>query len=304
MAVNNPVNRSHPEELLGAYALDALDDEEALSVEAHLEACLQCRQTVGQFQSVSELLGLSVEHHEPPPDLRYRVVDSLPLAEIVPAGHHTEVARTNPRTRTTWMLPLAAAIVISLFSASLVLNLRVTNRVDRLEQENSTVTAQLSQSMSQARELEQQNSVLTAQLSQAASQDQQVLETVHQMQAVSYLAAHPETQPLVLEPPSGAGSSQGVLLVGDGGQRALLMVSNMEQPPPLRSYQVWLVKQGHRMPVGQIQVDSTGWGTLALVPPEPLFEFEWVNLTVEDQESLSREKMVLRSKIPPSASLR
>jgi hypothetical protein len=201
------------------------------------------------------------------------------------------------------MLPLAAAIVISLFSASLVLNLRVTSRVDRLEQENSTVTAQLSQSMSQTQELEQQYSVLTAQLSQASAEDQQILDTVHQMQAASYLAVHPETQPLVLEPPSGTGSSQGVLLVGDGGQRALLMVSNMEQPPPLRSYQVWLVKRGHRMPVGQIQVDSTGWGTLDLIPPEPLFEFEWVNLTVEDQESLSQEKMVLRSRIP-SGSLR
>ena len=301
--MNDPVNHSHPEELLGAYALDALDDEEASLVEAHLEVCPQCRESVGQLQGVSELLGLSVERHEPPPDLRYRVIDSLPPAEVVPAGPHTEVARTDLRTRTTWMLPLAAAIVISLFSASLVLNLRVTSRVDRLEQENSTVTAQLSQSMSQTLELEQQYSVLTAHLSQASTQDQQILDTVHQMQAASYLAVHPETQPLVLEPPSGTGSSQGVLLVGDGGQRALLMVSNMEQPPPLRSYQVWLVKRGHRMPVGQIQVDSTGWGTLDLIPPEPLFEFEWVNLTVEDQESFSQEKMVLRSRIP-SGSLR
>jgi anti-sigma factor RsiW len=301
--VNDPVNHSHPEELLGAYTLDALDDEEASLVEAHLEVCPQCRESIGQLQGVSELLGLSVERHEPPPDLRYRVIDSLPPAEVVPAGPHTEVARTDLRTRTTWMLPLAAAIVISLFSASLVLNLRVTSRVDRLEQENSTVTAQLSQSMSQTLELEQQYSVLTAHLSQASTQDQQILDTVHQMQAASYLAVHPETQPLVLEPPSGTGSSQGVLLVGDGGQRALLMVSNMEQPPPLRSYQVWLVKRGHRMPVGQIQVDSTGWGTLDLIPPEPLFEFEWVNLTVEDQESFSQEKMVLRSRIP-SGSLR
>jgi hypothetical protein len=302
--VSDPANHSHPQELLAAYALDALDDEEALLVEAHLEVCTQCQEAVGQFQGVSELLGLSVEHYEPPSDLRNRVIDSLLPPEAVPSGRHAEATRTDSRTRTIWVLPLAAAIVIGLFSASLVLNLRVTSRVDRLEQENSTVTAQLSQSMSQTQELEQQNSVLTAQLTQATAQDQQILDTVHQMQAASYLAVHPETQPLVLEPPSGTGNSQGVLLVGDGGQRALLMVSNMEQPPPLRSYQVWLVKGGHRMPVGQIQVDSTGWGTLSLVPPEPLFEFEWVNLTVEDQESLSQEKMVLRSKIPPSGSLR
>lgn len=201
-------------------------------------------------------------------------------------------------------MPLAAALVIGLFSVSLVLNLRVTNRVDHLEQANSTVTAQLSQSITQTQQLEQQNSVLAAQLSQEAVQDRQILDTVHQMQAVSYLAVHPDTQPLVLEPPSGVGDSQGILLVGDGGQRALLMVSNLEQPPPLRAYQVWLVRQGYRMPVGQLHVDSTGWGTLTLIPPEPLFAFEWVNLTVEDQENLAQEKMVLRSRIPTGGSLR
>jgi hypothetical protein len=302
--VNDPVNHSHPEELLGAYALDALEEDEALLVEAHLKICPECQESVGQLQHVAELLGLSVEHHEPPPALRYRIIGNLPPAEVISSGGHQESART----RTTWVMPLAAAIVISLFSVSLVMNLRVTSRVDRLEQANSTVTAQLSQSMTQALQLEQQNSVLATQLSQEATKDQQLLDTVHQMQAVSYLAVHPDTQPLVLEPPSGVGDSQGVLLVGAGGQRALLMVANLEQPPPLRSYQVWLVKQGYRMPVGQILVDSTGWGTLTLVPPEPLFEFEWVNLTVEEQEpteaDLPREKMVLRSRIPPSGSLR
>jgi hypothetical protein len=122
------------------------------------------------------------------------------------------------------------------------------------------------------------------------------------------LTAHPETEQLVLEPPGGTGDPQGVLLVGNSGLSAVLMVSNMKPPPPLRVYQVWLVREGgYRVAAGQIQVDSNGWGTLTLHPPEPLFRFHWVNLTVEEmvEEDLQGipkpiERMVLWSRITPS----
>jgi hypothetical protein len=85
----------------------------------------------------------------------------------------------------------------------------------------------------------------------------------------------------------------------------------MEQPPPLRAYQVWLVREGgYRVAAGQIQVDSNGWGTLTLHPPEPLFQFHWVNLTVEEMEEervgpdKPIERMVLRSRIPSSTGVR
>jgi hypothetical protein len=180
------------------------------------------------------------------------------------------------------------------------MNLRISGRVDRLEQVNSTVTVQLSEAISQTQQLQHENAVLTTSLDQEVAQAQQMLDGIKNIQAASYLASHPDTQPLVLEPPSGVGDSQGVLLVGDGGRRALLMVSNLDQPSPLGSYQVWLVRDSARVWAGQIQVDSTGWGTLPLNPPEPLFGYEWVNLTVEDRGGITtaREKMVLRSRIP------
>jgi anti-sigma-K factor RskA len=302
--VNESLNHLHPDELLGAYALDALDDEEASLVEAHLEVCPQCRESVQQFQNATALLGLSVERQEPPPRLQSRVMNSLPeLTLAASAAPIRPAARHSRPTTSKWVIPLAAAIVLSLFGVSLAMNRNVASRVDRLEEANSTVTAQLSQSMAQVQRLEQENSVLAGRLNQAAARDEQILSTVHQIQAASYLSSHPNTQPLVLEPPVGSSSgSQGVLLVGEGGQKALLMVSNMEQPPPLRSYQVWLVRGGQRMPVGQLQVDSSGWGSLYLTPPASLFEFEWVSLTVEERDSVAivREKMVLHSRIPPT----
>lgn len=44
-------------ELLGAYALDAVDPDEAQAVEEHLKDCPQCRDEVEQHRSVAAMLG-------------------------------------------------------------------------------------------------------------------------------------------------------------------------------------------------------------------------------------------------------
>jgi hypothetical protein len=306
MSVNDPKTGSHPEELLDAYALDALDDEETALVESHLESCPQCQQVVAGSQRAAAWLGQAVEQRQPPPASLTRIMASLPPAEPALAGHGgSSRSRISPAA---WALPLAAAVVIALFSISLILNLRVSSRIDLLEQESSTMTARLNQSVTATRRLEQENSVLRARLNQLMSEENQLAHSVRQTQVTNYLTAHPETEELVLEPPGGIGDSQGVLLVANGGWNAVLMVSNMKPPPPLRAYQVWLVREdGYRVAAGQIRVDSNGWGTMTLHPPEPLFQFHWVNLTVEemmeeDDEGILQpiERMVLRSRITPS----
>lgn len=55
----NDVDRSHDElrDLLGVYALDAVEPDEARAVEAHLAECPQCRAEVEEHRSVASLLG-------------------------------------------------------------------------------------------------------------------------------------------------------------------------------------------------------------------------------------------------------
>lgn len=50
-------NHDELRELLGAYALDAVDADEAVAVEEHLAGCPQCRAEVEQHRSVAALLG-------------------------------------------------------------------------------------------------------------------------------------------------------------------------------------------------------------------------------------------------------
>ena len=89
-------------------------------------------------------------------------------------------------------------------------------------------------------------------------------------------------------------------MIERSGQRAILMVSNMEYPSRVRSYHVWLVRDGIRIPMGTLKVDDTGWGTLDIIPPEPMFMFDWVNLTEGTPDGIisAQDKMVLHSKIP------
>jgi hypothetical protein len=64
----------HVADLLGAWALEACDDAEAATVEAHLEQCTQCRAEAAQLRSAAGWLGL--EHAmKPPPRLRQSVLD-------------------------------------------------------------------------------------------------------------------------------------------------------------------------------------------------------------------------------------
>jgi hypothetical protein len=112
--------------------------------------------------------------------------------------------------------------------------------------------------------------------------------------------ADPGTQPLLLEPPDGADNAHGVLLVSDGGRRAILMVTDMEQPSPPSSYQVWAARKGHRVLLGEMTIDSAGWGTMNLTPPESLFQYSWVNMTEErlPPQDAPTGEFVLRTRIP------
>jgi anti-sigma factor RsiW len=43
--------------LLGAYALDALDDTEHCRIEAHLDECTRCRSEISRHRHIVALLG-------------------------------------------------------------------------------------------------------------------------------------------------------------------------------------------------------------------------------------------------------
>src|ERR1700728_4137814 len=97
------------EELLGAYALDAVDPDEARQVELHLQTCPRCREEVRSHREVVGLLANA--GHEAPAGVWDRVVAGIhdPAAEsavpilraVRPGGGVAE--RSGARSR-AWAL--------------------------------------------------------------------------------------------------------------------------------------------------------------------------------------------------------
>src|SRR5438874_2262224 len=71
------MNHAEAEELLGAYALDALPEDEARRVEEHLRGCAEHRAMAAELRRTSGLLPLTVGEGDPSPELRARIVEAV-----------------------------------------------------------------------------------------------------------------------------------------------------------------------------------------------------------------------------------
>jgi negative regulator of sigma E activity len=306
MATNNPTNNpnnnpnvpgysGHPEDMLEAFALDALDLEEEESLQDHLDACDQCSDVVDQFQATAAELAGSVNIQEPPADLRARVMQTIsretpppsapPEPQLVPSLG--ERLMDNPLVRL--LTPLTATAAIVLVVVSVTLNVRITNRVDDLKQENASLQANLDSNVA----------TMTAQISQAAANESEVMDTVLQLQQASYELAQPDNMSLELRSPIAESTSQGILLVSRDGSRGVIMVAGMHPPEPSMDYHVWLMRGQDKLWIGQVGVDSKGWGTVSLQLPESIMDFEKVELTASPSNSTSesQKEMVLQGNL-------
>lgn len=99
--------------LSGAYATDALDDEERARFEQHLAGCADCRAEVATFRETAALLA-ETGSAAPPPGLRGRVLGDIsqvrPLPPVTPDTETAEPPRVVPLRR-RWVPRLVAAAV-------------------------------------------------------------------------------------------------------------------------------------------------------------------------------------------------
>ena len=162
----------HPEDLLEAYALGALEAAERDDFEAHLDSCAHCSGVLAELAGTRELLAQSVPQIAAPAHLQSQVmaaVDELPPV-FAPQREEREAVAPEPApadasarfTFSSFAMPLAATLVIGLLSASLIMNVITTNRLNSLEQERQETNARLI-------ELERGHAAASAGLSQLAA---------------------------------------------------------------------------------------------------------------------------------------
>jgi anti-sigma-K factor RskA len=82
------------QDLIPAHALDALEADDAVQLEAHIESCPECRRELDELRETTALLAFATDPVEPPASLRAAILDAV--AEPVPA-------RTRPRVRLAFL---------------------------------------------------------------------------------------------------------------------------------------------------------------------------------------------------------
>jgi anti-sigma-K factor RskA len=105
--------------LSGAYAIDALSDEEARLFDTHLKDCQACRDEVRELQDAAARMGAS-EAVAPPPALRARVLAAADHQPQLPPKV-TSISAARSRRWTSQLVAAAAAVVLVLTGGFVVL---------------------------------------------------------------------------------------------------------------------------------------------------------------------------------------
>jgi anti-sigma-K factor RskA len=133
-------------ELLGAYALDAVDPQDAAAVEAHLGTCPGCRDEIARLHEAAGALAGPGE--DPPPGLWDGIATRLSRPD---GGSKPRIRGGSPRLSSRPARRVTAVLAVAAAAAITVLAVEVAHLNHRLDQVAAgTATRNLSESARQA----------------------------------------------------------------------------------------------------------------------------------------------------------
>jgi len=117
-----------PHDLLAAYALDALDDDERERFERHLADCAECTEQLAMLREPVAALAYAAEGPVPPEELRDRIIEG---ARAEPRAAVIKLPRRN------WALGAAAAVAAAAALLAIGLGLWANSLSNSLDRERS-----------------------------------------------------------------------------------------------------------------------------------------------------------------------
>jgi anti-sigma-K factor RskA len=122
---------NHVTELIPAYVLDCLDQEEAVYVKEHLAACLACQTELHSYQAVADQLPLMVAQVEPPlrvkGALMARIQAAAPDKAAGGLSFWQRISGFTQRLSPAWTM--ASLVLILILAASNLLLWRQVNQL-------------------------------------------------------------------------------------------------------------------------------------------------------------------------------
>jgi anti-sigma-K factor RskA len=227
---------------LSLYALGALQGEERLAVEKHLQDCPDCRRELVQLQGDLALLALSASGPKPPLRSRKRL-----MAAIAKEPRRTPVRLVKRKTWWTALDWAAAAATVVIVLLLMRQNTDLRRRLADLQADSAGQQRQLIQ----AKEL----------ISTLTSAD---------AEHFTLVAGKIPPQP------------QGKAIYVRNSGTLVFLASNMPKLPPQKTYELWLIPtSGAPIPAGLFRPDTHGSAAL-INPPLPTgVEAKTFAITVE-----------------------
>lgn len=269
----------HPDDdVLGLYALGALDADEAEAVERHLATCAACRPPLARWRGELAALAESVEPQAPPPGARQALLARLGVEEgsAEPGSTSAPGAAPGPapavprRRRPGLLLPLAASFLVGAVVGAIAVRQAFVDDVRELAARADAVAAERAAATDRVERLQGELAAARAALS---------------------LAPAPEAVPLAGLAP--APEARGRVFVDRGSGRALFVARGLPALAEGRTYQLWRIVEGRPRPAGLLEA---GEGSLVVEGIGATDEEVWA-VTVEPRGGVAAPtgEMVLSS---------
>lgn len=278
------------EENYESYALGALPGGKRDEFEAHLADCPNEHPELDEAASTMSYLAMAVDR-SPVPD---RVLEALlariqtDLGQDADGGRQRHVvqvrdaassglfARIGTLIGGRWAHPamgMAVTAILLLVAGGLWLD----NRLGSVEQSASDMQ-KVDEML--AAVIEGQTE-LASQVATGAANDAHIMDMVKEQRDLTYMEANPDRLVSMLRPADAAATGRGMMVTSSDGRDCLLAVLDMPALNGGDVYQVWLIKDGVKTSGGVFTVDSTGYGQMVIRPTDPMWEFDFIGITVE-----------------------
>jgi anti-sigma-K factor RskA len=245
------------QELLAAYALDAIDARDGQALGEHLATCAQCREELAALRDSTALLAYATKPEAPGAHVRAEILAKVRAKEGDGRAH---VLPMPQRARTVWpaLVKLAAAIAfVALLTGVIVL----WRREARLK----TEVAELSQELrSQRSELQKDRTALA-----------------QQKEALAMLSSA-NMKKVLLTGSQIAESARATLMFDERTGRAMLLTEGLPATSADKAYEVWFIPKGHApMPGKVFSVDASGHAMIMDQMPAEAMNNAVIAITIE-----------------------
>jgi anti-sigma-K factor RskA len=241
-----PLSCEQCEALLPDDLLRALEPEALRAVTVHLSTCERCRAQRAAYEAVLDHLGHIVPPHEPPVELRARL---LAAAREGPELTRPAAEAGRRQQKTGW--PRWAWLVTAA-------NVGLCLSVGWWTWQGQRAAALVHQRW----------------------QDMQ-RHVALQHQAFTLITA-PEARPVVLRSDKPDSRARGLLLLKPEDPHAVLIVHDLPPLPQDRAYQAWLGWGDRQRDNGGVfRVDAQGFGLMYITVPQPFTTYQRVGITEE-----------------------